>query len=397
LKKIALLLPDFYKGGMPKVASTLIGELKKVYKVSLIIFDSKGEMRYDSHQVDIIKLLPLGENKFKKTVVFFKRIKLMKKVKKKHHFYAVISFGVAANIINILTKIDENIIITEHNIKSIENRTWGFFGRIYDLLIKVFYNKSDKIISISKGMELDLINNYSVDKNKIYVINNPHDIYSIKKLSGEKIEKSLIDKLNNRFNLINVGRLSKEKGQLTLLKVVKNLMKKIPNIQLVICGEGELEEALKYEAKNMNIQDHVVFLGFQNNPYALMKRCDYFIMSSLNEGFPNVLIESLVCGTPVISVDCLSGPREILTNNEDSDYTKTIKKFKIVQNGILTKRLDTNIYCSEKLDDAEKDLSNAILFSYNLTFCEDELFNSALKYNKKTITNKYIEVIESER
>jgi glycosyltransferase involved in cell wall biosynthesis len=83
---------------------------------------------------------------------------------------------------------------------------------------------------------------------------------------------------------------------------------------LIILGRGDKKEELKNLARNLNIDEYVTFLGFQSNPYGLVARSNLFVLSSLWEGFPNALIEAMACRIPVISTDCSSGPKEIITS-----------------------------------------------------------------------------------
>jgi N-acetylgalactosamine-N,N'-diacetylbacillosaminyl-diphospho-undecaprenol 4-alpha-N-acetylgalactosaminyltransferase len=89
------------------------------------------------------------------------------------------------------------------------------------------------------------------------------------------------------------------------------------NIHLVLLGEGERKIILQKLAKVNNIEDKVHFLGYQNNPFKYLKKAEFFVLSSLNEGLPNVILESLACGTPVVAFDCLSGPSEMIQHKEN--------------------------------------------------------------------------------
>jgi glycosyltransferase involved in cell wall biosynthesis len=92
--------------------------------------------------------------------------------------------------------------------------------------------------------------------------------------------------------------------------------KDYPNVHLTILGEGELENTLKKQAIDLDIVDHVSFLGFVDNPYPYYYYSDTYILSSRWEGFPNTLLEALACGTKVVATNCKSGPNEIIGNNE---------------------------------------------------------------------------------
>lgn len=357
MKKIAFLLPDFQEGGMPKVASNIMSGLDENYHQHLILLDENSEIRYD-HSSEILPVCAKGQSKLEKIQVYIKRIKIVKQLKKKHQFDVVISFGVAANIINILTKQNDKTVCTEHNVKSIENKTWGFFGKIYDVLIKRFYSKPDHLVAISNVMKEDFIENYDI-KNDIDVIYNPHKISDIVERSNEELNDSEKQIFANRTTIINAGRLTYAKGHWHLIRVVAELKKEIPNIQLLILGQGEMEKELKDLANQLNIADAVVFMGFQSNPYKLIKHSDAFVMSSMFEGFPNVLIESLACETPIISADCKSGPREII--DEAKDIHKKITEYEVHKGGVLTPAFDGDVILDNRgLTSSEEQMKLAI-------------------------------------
>ncbi|MDT0148380.1 glycosyltransferase [Priestia aryabhattai] len=339
-KKIGFLLPNFAEGGMPKVASNILCGLDDHdYEKHLILLDKGSEIKYE-HGAQVTFAVNQGKSKIGKVFAYLNRIRAVRKIKQNGNFDTVISFGVTSNIINIVTKSGEKTISTEHNIKSIENKTWGFFGKIYDVLIKLFYNKSDEMIVISKVMKQDLIENYNIRKD-ITIINNPHIINTITQKSAEPLSKEEEALFKDKATLVTVGRLTYAKGHWHLIRVVAELKKSIPTIQLLILGIGEMEEDLKRLTEQLGVEENVKFLGFQSNPYKFIKNADVFVLSSLFEGFPNVLIETLACGTPIVSADCKSGPREILDHQKD--ITKQIHSYEVCKYGILTPEFDGEV------------------------------------------------------
>jgi glycosyltransferase involved in cell wall biosynthesis len=82
--------------------------------------------------------------------------------------------------------------------------------------------------------------------------------------------------------------------------------------RLIILGDGSERPALERLIEERGLQNFVRLPGFVVNPYAYMARAAVFVLSSIHEGLPNVLMEALACGTPVVSTDCPSGPRQIL-------------------------------------------------------------------------------------
>lgn len=103
----------------------------------------------------------------------------------------------------------------------------------------------------------------------------------------------------------------------------------------MILGDGDKRNELKSLCSALNVDEDVQFPGFVDNPFAYMAAADVFVLSSIWEGLPNVLIEALACGTPVVSTDCPSGPREILQDGkygsivpvgDDKALTEAIEK-----------------------------------------------------------------------
>ena len=85
----------------------------------------------------------------------------------------------------------------------------------------------------------------------------------------------------------------------------------------------------------MNLEKRVIFLGFDNNPYKYLSKCSIFVLTSNSEGFPNVLVEAMICGCSVISTDCLSGPREILAPTSNISF-QLKDNIELAEYGILT-------------------------------------------------------------
>jgi len=112
--------------------------------------------------------------------------------------------------------------------------------------------------------------------------------------------------------LISVGRLAFEKAYDILLKAFAVVREKNPTATLTILGEGEDRQSLENLARDLQLNDSVHFLGFRQNPYSYMKRANIFILSSRYEGFSNVIVEALACGTPVVATDCPSAIREVI-------------------------------------------------------------------------------------
>lgn len=308
-KNIAFILPRLSNGGMERVAAALSKEIKKKYNLTIISLLEDDE-RYD-FAGEIIEINKTIEKSFiGKIFNFLERIRKINKIKREKNIDLTLSFEQTCNILNLLTR-REKKIISIHSIKSRENLSIGIYGKIYNFLMKILYKKSDKIICVSEGIKKDLNLNYGIDLDRIEVIYNPHDL----KFIANNLENTKREK--NNYEIINVGRLDVAKGQKYLLKIISLVKKELPNIKLKILGKGNLESELKELSKNLSLEENIEFLGYINNPYKEIEKADIFVLSSLYEGFPGVLVESLICKTPIISTDCVFGIREILLSEEE--------------------------------------------------------------------------------
>jgi glycosyltransferase involved in cell wall biosynthesis len=171
-----------------------------------------------------------------------------------------------------------------------------------------FYKILDGILVVSPYIKKEF-EEFSFEESKIKVVLNPIDIAVIEEKSKEPV--ILHDKATFRF--INVARLAHQKNQELLIQAFAKISRK--DIALYIIGEGELEAALKTCALENGVVEQVHFLGIQENPFKFMSKCDCFVLSSDYEGLPNVLLEAMACGLPVVSTDCPTGPKEILSPN----------------------------------------------------------------------------------
>lgn len=120
--------------------------------------------------------------------------------------------------------------------------------------------------------------------------------------------------------IVSVGRLIGQKGQWHLIRGFAEVLKRRPTARLLILGDGPLLGRLRDYAAALGVAERVALLGFRPNPFAWIRAADVFALPSLYEGMPMILIEALVCGTPIVSADCPSGPREILSPETPVDH-----------------------------------------------------------------------------
>lgn len=180
-----------------------------------------------------------------------------------------------------------------------------------DRLIPGLYRHADAIIANSGGVAQNLIA-LGLNANRITSIPNGVDYGWIADQAGEP-PSWVRPGPNRRPTIITIGRLVPQKDQACLLRAFALVATRV-DADLVIVGTGPELATLRQLARQYAIEDRVHFAGHQSNPYPLLARADLFVLSSRFEGMPNVLIEALACGLPVVSTDCPSGPREILAD-----------------------------------------------------------------------------------
>jgi len=179
---------------------------------------------------------------------------------------------------------------------------------------KKLYERSLGLLTISNWLENEFKNKYNIPNvNTIY---NPINSVEIEQKSLEDIQ------INSDF-IFAVGQMNNAlKGFDDLIKAFAVSKARENNKLLVIAGGGKLLGSYKELAKGLDVEKEVIFLGVIDNPFKYYRQADFYVLSSRNEGFPNVILEALSCGCPVVAYDCLSGPSEIIENNKNGLLVK---------------------------------------------------------------------------
>jgi glycosyltransferase involved in cell wall biosynthesis len=350
--KIVIIINSLSNGGAERVVATLLNELSTKYECHLIL--AHNEIFYNlDKKINIIKLnTNIKTNGIVKLLILPVLAYRLSKIIKNNNFDTVISFLSRSNYINILSNIfsKHNIIISERAMPSLQYKN-GLSGNINKLLIKLLYKKANICIANSQGNKLDLERNFNL--NNVIHIPNLFDLQNIVEKS-----KNTINIDTNDFLFITVGRLDKGKNHKLIIRVMNDIITNGFKATLWIIGDGELRIELENYIISLNLQNNIFLLGKQINPFAYLSRANCFVFSSNHEGFPNVLIEALACGLPVISTDCKSGPREILSPN--TNFNIQLKSnIEIGKYGILVPINDKdNLFEAMSLIIQDKNLGN---------------------------------------
>ncbi|SDP14028.1 Glycosyltransferase involved in cell wall bisynthesis [Pseudomonas arsenicoxydans] len=178
--------------------------------------------------------------------------------------------------------------------------------RVAPLLYRLIPNP---VICVSRGVAQDLVNTTIARRQDVTIADNPVlDDNFRDKLPGPPSHPWLLEKSSPV--LVAVGRLAPQKGFDTLIAALAALAD--PNVRLIIFGEGALRDRLLEQARRLDVDDRVDLPGYTPDPMAEVAAASCFVLSSRFEGSPNVLVEALSTGTPVVSTRCPHGPQDIL-------------------------------------------------------------------------------------
>lgn len=344
--KILIVIPTLRRGGAERVVANLSSELtNRGYDVMIVTF-SKGEIDYPVKQLREIAIEP-STNIIKKILNVLRRALQLRIIKKEFLPDVSLSFMFGANLVNLLSRIRNDIVIS-----SVRNtiKFDAFSIRVINLII---FKLSDTMVVVSKGIKTEIVNRYKLDKEKVYVINN------FIKLNADSQYRQIT---GDEIQLITMGRLVDAKAQWHLIHVVNQLKSKYPRIKLNILGEGPLFQTLLELIKELGVEDNIHLLGFQKETYKYLNEATIFCFSSRNEGMPNALLEAMSVGLPVVSTDIPHGPKDILNP------------------------LEINLYNNDGLLTSEK---------YGLLVdCGNNPNRSIIGYRDEYIVNQFIEKIE---
>lgn len=312
--EVAFFLPSLEPGGTERNVVNLANAIDVTkYNVSLVLGIKEGDFlgQINAH----IPIIDLGASH--SIPLFFKLVDYLRAGKPD----VLISSFPRINIICILAKFfsgaPTKIIITEHSVfsllpviaKTFWRRSFAYF--FMPVLAKFLYPHTSAIVCVSRGIADDLAAILHIS-NSITIINNPVVSEEVYLLAERPVSHPWFLESNIPV-IIAAGRLVACKDYPTLLSAFKLVAEKMP-ARLVILGRGPEEKKLQNLSRDLGISKYVAFLGFVENPYSYMKKSTLFVLSSLQEGFGNVIIEAMACGIPVISTDCPAGPREIISS-----------------------------------------------------------------------------------
>ncbi len=329
-KTIVMALPDLKGNGAERVIMTLAdGFISKGHNVHIILFNKfielKSKSKFKIHVFNYhYRWLPKSVRGLILAPILDKFIK-----HKCGHPDLILSNLLPVDRILCKSKLN-NIFLVIHNTPS-----YDLFWNLSSDLLKNEINKFSKIytlkpsISVSQGVK-ENFDSFFTNQKGSYQIYNPVDMEFINNLAKQnRTEQNRIEKLSDY--IIHVGKFKNQKRHDILIKAYA--LSKVKE-DLVLLGQGPLEQSSRDLVKRLNIEHKVIFSGFQSNPYPYIKNAKLMVLSSEFEGLGMVILESLALSTPVISTDCDSGPREILPSQNLCPVNDVIALSKLMQKAV---------------------------------------------------------------
>ncbi|MDY5871310.1 MAG: glycosyltransferase [Lachnospiraceae bacterium] len=301
-KKIMLISPMLHQGGFERICVMTARLLQKEYDVVIAVF-SLEDVAYDISGLQVIDLkLKARKGKLNKGINVFRRSYRLTRLQRELDIDVSYSFGMTANIANALTTGARRKLTACHSFEEIKDAVY----------MKLISRHSDRVFCCSKKMADLVQKDYGFTN--VQALWNPCDIEGIQKQSRVAEGEDLSFWETEDKVLVSMGREDDVKGFWHLLKAFRRINEKMPDTRLAIIGDGEFRE-YKELAQRLGIAGRVLFAGLKRNPFPYLRKSDLYLLTSLSEGLPNALVEALALSLPIVSVNCLSGPAEILHEN----------------------------------------------------------------------------------
>lgn len=312
-EKLIFLIPSLAGGGAERVVSTLLPFLARHFDLTLVLLENRRSYPVPAEMPVVTLSRPLNSHTAHVTRIPYHVLALASLVRKKRT-EIVMSFIEQANIINILASniTGHQTVISQRTNPRQQFEGKGLLGKVISQTSARLYPKAVRIIAVSNRIKEIIVSDYKLDVRRIAVIPNPVDMASVAELSKKEPFTAL-----PRDYLIHVGRLNvKTKAHDILLNAFKKLHTFHPDLKLILVGDGPDKRQIQAMINDLDLAELVILAGWQDNVYPLMARAKALVLCSRYEGWPNVLVEAMACGCPVVATDCQTGPREIMGDHK---------------------------------------------------------------------------------
>lgn len=311
-RRILFLIPTLTGGGAERVVVTLLRHLDRdCFDLTLAVVNTRDAVFRSEVPVDV-KFIDLCCDRVRHALPKIVRLvwRLRPDVVMSTLGHLNLALSIIRPILPARTRyVARETAVVSHNIAGYARPAWWAWA------YRRFYGRFDLVICQSLDMRADLVGRFGIDPRRTVVINNPVDLEHIERSLKQGADLTLPSYVDDASKLgavqaVAVGRLVEQKGFDILVEALALTRR---DVNLTVLGEGPLQTALEALVATRGLAKRVRFVGFQRNPYVCIARADVFVLSSRYEGFPNVVLESLACGTPVVALPAPGGVKEILS------------------------------------------------------------------------------------
>ncbi len=307
--KLSILLPDLRGGGAERVNLNLAHEFARLgHQVEFVLLKTRGELLAEAQAA--FPVTELGVDRFRSVPLALARY--LRRRRPNALLAAMWPLTVTAPLARAISGHRCILVVSEHAMLSHQYRHWGrHHGWGLRLSLAAAYRMVDARVGVSSGVLADMSRLAWMDAASGHVVYNPvpdRAAPSVEALA----EADALWGGPRGARVLSVGSFKAVKNHALLMRAFAHLESDQARLMFVGVGTGEI--SLRTLAKDLGIEDRMIFAGFRSDPTPFYMTADLFALSSDHEGFGNVIVEALACGTPVVSTDCASGPAEILEN-----------------------------------------------------------------------------------
>lgn len=303
-RRLFIIIPTLTAGGAERVVITLLQHLdRRQFTPSLVVIDTRNEV-YAGQVPSDVELIDLGCTRVRYGIP--KLVELIRKRRPEIVLSTLSHLNLALALARPWLPKETRFVARETIVVSSvlgEYRYPGLWAAMYRRL----YSRFDRVICQSRDMRDDLCRTFGLPTVKTVLIPNPVDVQRIASLSSAA---SPTLTAAGGLALVAAGRFTQQKGFDILIRALPLLHDLAAHVYLL--GDGPLARELAALAEREGVADRVHFMGYQQNPYAWYAKADAVVLPSRYEGLPNVMLEALTCGTPVIATPAPGGINEVL-------------------------------------------------------------------------------------
>lgn len=307
-RHVALVFSSLQGGGIQRVMLTLArGFIDRGVRVDLLIVDPRGDLR--PSVPDAARIVDLGGRGAARSLPALTRY--LRRARPDAVLASQTHLNLVVLLARALARVPCRVVATEHvalDAVLANAATWR--ERLFPAGARLGYRHADAVVAVSHDTANRFCAATGLARDTVSVIYNPVVTPDLFVQARARVDHPWFAAAAPPV-ILSAGRLTHQKDHTTLLRAFARLRQTLA-ARLVILGEGEERQALEQLAGTLGVRADVQLPGFVVNPFAYMARARVFALSSRWEGCPNVLIEAMACGVPVVSTDCPSGPAEVL-------------------------------------------------------------------------------------